>query len=171
VVDILKAKGFTGIYNLFEGLEGFMSDHRLNREQMNELIANAPPYQLVDPEACIDLLENHPDAVILDTRPEDEFNNKAGMSHANLGRMKGALHLSTPDSLENITLQKDRSTIFLVYGGGSDSGAIVCRELIKKGFLHVYLLSQGLYHFVWSTANNENCKAGKEFLTNHEGLY
>jgi len=54
-----------------------------------------------------------------------------------------AIRLSSQDSLENIILQKDRSTFFLVYGSGSDSGAIVCRELIKKGFLHVYLLSQG----------------------------
>ena len=84
--------------------------------------------------------------------------------------MKGAIRLSSRDSLENIILQKDRSTFFLVFGSGSDSGAIVCRELIKKGFLHVYLLSQGLYRFVWSTANVENYKAGKEFLINHEGL-
>ena len=171
VVDILKAKGFTSIYNLFEGLEGFMSDHRLNHEQMNGLIADAPLFQMIDPEACIDLLEKNPNRVIIDTRPDDEFNNKASMDHANLGRMKGAIHLSSPDSLENIILQKDRSTLFLVYGSGSDSGAIICRELTKKGFLHVYLLSQGLYHFVWSTANIENCKAGKEFLINHEGLY
>ncbi|HLA59679.1 MAG TPA: rhodanese-like domain-containing protein [Puia sp.] len=171
VVDLLKAKGFTSIYNLFEGLEGFISDHRLNHEQIKELVADAPPYHLVDPVTCIDLLEKHPDMVIIDTRPADEFNNKASMGHANLGRMKGAILLSSPDSLENIILQKNRSALFLVYGAGSDAGTIVCRELIKKGFLHVYLLSQGLYHFVWSTANVENCKAGKEFLTNHEGLY
>jgi rhodanese-related sulfurtransferase len=109
--------------------------------------------------------------VIIDTRPADEFNNKASMDHANLGQMKGAIHLSSPDSLENIILQKDRSTLFLVYGSGSDSGSIICRKLIKKGFRRVYLLSQGLYHFVWSTANVENCKGGKQFLTNHEGLY
>jgi hypothetical protein len=85
--------------------------------------------------------------------------------------MKGAIHLTSPDSLENIILQKDRSTYFLVYGSGSDSGAILCRELVKKGFPHVYLLSRGLYQFVWSTANVENCKTGKLFLTDHEGLY
>ena len=148
-----------------------MSDHRLNHDQLDELITEAPPYQMIDPETCIDLLEKHPNGVIIDTRPEDEFNNKARLDHANLGRMKGAIHLSFPDSLENIILQKDRSTLFLVYGSGSDTGARVCRDLIKKGYLHVYLLSQGLYHFVWSTANNENCKAGKQFLINHEGLY
>jgi rhodanese-related sulfurtransferase len=170
VVDILKAKGFTSIYNLFEGLEGFMSDHRLTHEQIKELVADAPPYQLIDPETCIDLLKQQ-NLVILDTRPADEFNNKASMEHANLGRMKGAFQLSSRDSLENIILQKNRSTLFLVYGSGSDSGAVICGELIKKGFPHVYLLSQGLYHFVWSTANIENCRSGKEFLTNHEGLY
>jgi rhodanese-related sulfurtransferase len=171
VVDILRAKGFTNIYNLFEGLEGLLSDHRLNRYQVNELVSGAPTYQMLDPESCIDLLVQHPNLVIIDTRPVDEFENKASMTHANLGQMKGAIHLTSADSLENIILRKDRSTLFLVYGSGSDAGTIVCRELIKKGFLHVYLLSQGLYQFVWSTANVEDCKKGKEFLTNHEGLY
>jgi 3-mercaptopyruvate sulfurtransferase SseA len=171
VVEILRAKGFTNIYNLFEGLEGFMSDHRLTSAQVNELVSGVPAYQMLDPESCIDLLSHHPNLVILDTRPADEYNNKASMSHANLGRLKGAIYLGSPDSLENIILQKDRSTYFLVYGSGSDSGAIICRELIKKGFMHVCLMSQGLYHFVWSTANVENCKTGKAYLTDHEGLY
>jgi rhodanese-related sulfurtransferase len=171
VVDFLKAKGFTNIYNLFEGLEGFMSDHRLNDDQVKELIADAPRYQMIDPVTCIDLLKKDRNMIIIDTRPADEYNNEAKMGHANLGRMKGCVHVTSPDSLENIILQKDRSTLFLVYGSGDDSGAMVCRQLINKGFLHVYLLSQGLYHFVWSTANVENCKAGREYLTNHEGLY
>jgi len=46
-------------------------------------------------------------------RPADEFTNNASMGHANLGRMKGAIHLSSPDSLENIILQKDRLTSVL----------------------------------------------------------
>jgi rhodanese-related sulfurtransferase len=171
VVDILRAKGFTHIYNLFEGLEGFLSDHRLNGIPVTEFVSGSPGYQLLDPESAIDLLNQPRDLVIIDTRPEDEFNNRASMGHANLGRLKGAIHLSDPDSLENIILQKDRSASFLVYGSGSDSGAIVCRELIKIGFPHVYLLSKGLYYFVWSTANIENCRDGKQFLTNHEGLY
>jgi 3-mercaptopyruvate sulfurtransferase SseA len=171
VVDFLKAKGFTNIYNLFEGLEGFMSDHRLNDDQVKELIANAPRYQMIDPVTCINLLKKDRNKVVIDTRPADEYNNEAKMGHANLGRMKGCVHVTSPDSLENIILQKDRSTLFLVYGSGDDSGVMVCRQLINKGFLHVFLLSQGLYHFVWSTANVENCKAGREYLTNHEGLY
>jgi rhodanese-related sulfurtransferase len=171
VADILRARGFKNIYNLFEGLEGIESDHRLTKNQVNELVTGAPAYEMLDPVSCIDLLSHHPNPVIFDTRPADEFNNKASMGHANLGRMKGAIHLTSPDSLENIILQKDRSTYFLVYGSGSDSGAILCRELVKKGFPHVYLLSRGLYQFVWSTANVENCKTGKLFLTDHEGLY
>jgi len=171
VVDILRAKGFSRIYNLFEGLEGFMSDHRLGVRQVNELTTKSPAYQMLDPKASIDLLKQQPDLVIIDCRPEDEFNNKASMSHANLGRMKGAIHVLSADSLENIIRQKNKSASFLVYGSGSDNGALICRELIKKDCHHIYYLSQGLYHFVWSTANLEDCRDGKEFLTNHEGLY
>jgi rhodanese-related sulfurtransferase len=171
VVDILKAKGFTKIYNLFDGLDGFVSDHRLNANEVNELVTETTAYQMLDPKACIDLLKQKVNLVIIDSRPEDEFNNKASMAHANLGQMKGAIHLSSADSLENIIRHQDKSALFLVYGSGSDTGARVCQELVKKGFHHVFYLSQGLYHFVWSTANVEDCRDGKEFLTNHEGLY
>ena len=60
VVDILKAKGFTSIYNLFDGLEGFMSDHRLSPDQISELITEAPAYHMVDQETRIEILEHHP---------------------------------------------------------------------------------------------------------------
>jgi len=106
----------------------------VNQEQIQEVVSDAPPYRMIDPKTCIELLEKNQHMVIIDTRPADEFNNKASMAHANLGRLKGAIHLSPPDSLENIILQKDRSTLFLVYGSGTDAGAIVCRELIKRGF-------------------------------------
>jgi len=60
----------------------------------------------------------------------------------------------------------------LVYGGMSpESGYNTCEALAKKGFKNVHLLSQGLYRFVWATANVEDCKPGRALLTNHEGLY
>ncbi len=171
VVDILRANGFTRIYNLFEGLEAFICDHRLNRVLVNQLFSDPPAYQMVDPGSSIDLLTQRSDLVIIDTRPAEEFENKAAMSHLNLGHIKGAIHISSPDSVKIFVGQKDKSTAFLIYGSGSDMGAIVSRELVKEGYQNVNFLCQGLYHFVWSTANIEDCKAGKEFLTDHEGLY
>jgi rhodanese-related sulfurtransferase len=171
VVEILRAKGFTRIYNLFEGLEAFICDHDLTENKKNPWVSDAPSWYLLDPKACIDLLAATPDLVILDTRPDDEFNNQSKTTYRNLGRMKGALPLSSVEGLSPILLGKDRSVPFLVYGWNTELAFQTCQELGKKGYRQVYLLSQGFYHFVWSTANVSDCAGGKAFLVNHDGLY
>ena len=132
---------------------------------------DAPSYQMLDPEACIELLKTKQNLLILDTRPTEEFENKAGMAYMNVGRIKGAVHVSSLESLRTITAQKNKSTPILVYGSGNDLTAIVCLELTGKGFHQTHYLNGGLYQFVWSTANIEDCREGKDFLMNHEGLY
>jgi rhodanese-related sulfurtransferase len=171
VVEMLRAKGFTRIYNLFGGLEGLMNDHRLSQDYLNTLVTDAPPYAMIDPESCIQLLGKQKGLVILDARPDDEFDNKAGMSHANLGRIRGAVHITSVVSMESVVQHKDTSTQFLIYDSGSGLGVGICRSLVKKGFSHVHYLSPDFYHFVWSVANVVDCRSGKQYLINHEGLY
>ncbi len=170
VVFVLRARGFTRIYNLFEGLDVFASDHRIDKSQLSQLITDPVPYNIVDPKGFMDLLKE-PNIVILDTRPVDEFNNKARLTYKNLGHIKGAINITSPDSVEMTIRAKDKSSVFLVYGSGSDMAAIICRNLIKDGYQNVNLLNHGLYDFVWSTANVEECKSGRGFLTDHESLY
>jgi rhodanese-related sulfurtransferase len=170
VVEILREKGYSRMYNLYEGFEIFINDHYL-KNLVAPLIVEAPPYHLIDTKSGIDLLSSQPKLVILDTRPLTEFTNAAELSYKNLGHIKNAIHIPSLDSLEFLIQQKNRSDIFMVYGSGGDLSTIVCQDLIKKGFPNVYLLNRGLYDFVWSVANIEDCSAGKEFLTDHEGLY
>ena len=170
VVEILREKGYSRMYNLYEGLEIFVNDHHL-KNLVPPLIVEAPPYRLIDTKSGIDLLTSQPHLVILDTRPLAEFTNAAELSYKNLGHIKNAIHIPSLDSLEFLIQQKHRSDIFLVYGSGGDLSTLVCQALIKKGFPNTYLLNRGLYDFVWSTANIEDCNSGKEFLTDHEGLY
>jgi rhodanese-related sulfurtransferase len=170
VVDILRARGYTRIYNLFGGLKSFMSDHDLDKTKLAGLLVNAPPYQMLDPAGCIYLLQQ-PDIMVLDTRSADEFNNKARLNYMNLGHIRGAVNVVSLDSLKRIVQTKDKSTKFLIYGSTSDLGAAVSLELMKSGYRNVDFLSEGFYDFVWSTANVEECKAGRNLLTDHEGLY
>ncbi len=171
VVDLLRSRGYSRIYNLFEGYAAFISDHRLKKKNAGILFADPPPYQMLDAEACIDLMKEPQNLIILDTRPTDEFENKAGNSYMNVGRIKEAIHVASLESLFVLIQQKDKSSRFLVYGSHNDLAASVCMELAGKGFRHVNYLQGGLYHFVWSTANIEDCRDGKKFLMNHEGLY
>jgi hypothetical protein len=135
------------------------------------LIADAPPYEILDPKACIDLLTKQRGLLILDARPADEFNNKSEKVYLNLGNLSGAINITNEGTLEKQLSQKSTSTPILVYASGDPSGILMCHNLIAKGYSKVYYLGQGFYHFVWATANIENCQAGRGFLVNHEGIY
>lgn len=170
VIYILRARGFTKIYNLFEGYDAFITDHKIYKTALSQMIVDPAPYNIVDPKGFLDLLKG-PNIKIFDTRPVEEFNNKARMAYKNLGHIKGAINITSPDSVEMITRTNNKSSVFLVYGSGSDMAAIICRNLVKDGYQNVNLLNHGLYDFVWSTANVEECKSGRDFLTDHDGLY
>ncbi len=171
VVEILRTKGFTRIYNLFEGLAALSCDHATSN-QRNQLFTDLPGYKLLDPQAAITLLTQQPSTIVVDTRSTEEFDNKSSVVYHNLGRINNAININSPEALEKFMQQQNKNQSLLIYGGmGTDSGAKTSQALISNGFKNVNFLSQGLYRFVWATANIEDCKAGKEWLTNHDGLY
>src|SRR5450631_2028138 len=171
VVAFLRARGFTRIYNLYGGLETFICHHGLNDNRAGLLITGAPPFQILDAKACIDLMTRQAGLVILDARPADEFNNKSDKVYLNLGNMKGALNITSTGALETLLSSKGKSTPILVYASNDQSGVLICYNLNDRGYSNVYYMGQGFYHFVWTTANIENCLPGRAFLVNHEGIY
>jgi len=171
VIPFLKSKGFSRIYNLYEGLAALSCDNAVASVR-NQILNNQPAYKLLDPRGTIALLNTQSNILVLDTRPTEEFENKAPEAFHNLGRIKNAVNVNTTAALENLMQQQTKDQPILVYGGMSpESGYNTSEALAKKGFKNVYLLGQGLYRFVWATANIEDCKAGKALLTNHDGLY
>jgi rhodanese-related sulfurtransferase len=171
VVSALRSKGYTRIYSLFQGLLGYIADYRLDERAIVASVTDPPKYKILDPEAGIALLKQYPDLVILDTRPAEEFANHAQMSHANLGHIKGAISVTSLQMLDGAAGAKPKSAPFLVYGSNTDLTATICNELVKKGYSHISLLSEGLYSLVWAVANVEDCQDGKPYLVDHEGFY
>jgi len=171
VVSFLRARGFTQIYNLYGGLETFICHHGLNDNRANLLITDAPPFQILDSKACIDLMTGSPGLVIIDARTADEFNNKSDKVYMNLGYLKSAVNITGALELNTLLSQKEKSTPILVYASNGPSGVLISYNLVDMGFSHVYYMGQGFYHFVWSTANIENCQSGRALLVNHEGIY
>ncbi len=92
--------GYKHVYNLFEGLSGFMCDNYLEPAAKNKLIVNPAPFKIVSVKECINLLSKPNNFLVLDARPEDEFNNKSSKEYLNNGRIKNAVNVSTVDALE-----------------------------------------------------------------------
>ena len=172
LVDILRQRGFKKIYNLYEGFAAFISDYEISDKEYHDLFDATRPYRLIGPKGTIDLLKTSSDLIILDVRPQQEFQNKSGNAFRNLGKLKGAINVPSKEALQQFMLQNDKNASILVYDGFEDKlGTKTCDELVKNGFLNVKFLSSGLYRYVWSTENMEECRDGKNFLVDHEGLY
>jgi rhodanese-related sulfurtransferase len=171
VVNMLRSRGFTRIYNLYEGLETFICYQALGENSARVLVTDAPPYQMLDSKSFIDVLSNQSGLTILDTRSPEEFNNLSDKVYMNLGRIRGAVNIKNPKALKVIMQPIKKSTPVLVYGSNDHPGTQICLELINMGYRNVYYLGQGFYHFVWTTYNLENCFPGRAFLINHEGIY
>jgi rhodanese-related sulfurtransferase len=168
----LAKMGYMHVYNLFEGLAGFMCDNYLTSSAKNKVLIDPPAFKVVSARECIDLLSKPNNFLVIDARPADEFNSKSSKDYLNVGRIKNAVNVPSPDELSHAISNLNTNANILLYGSYSgNNDEIICKTLIQKGYKNVYFLYQGIGRLAWSCFNIENCKDGITILTNHDGLY
>ncbi|MEP6595428.1 MAG: rhodanese-like domain-containing protein [Ginsengibacter sp.] len=164
--------GYTHVFNLFEGLEGFINDNYLSVATVKNMIVNPPPFNVVSIKECINLLSKPNNFIIIDARPAEEYNNKSSKEYLNTGRIKNAVNVSDVSALAPVIGNVNKDGNILIYGSYSGNTDIdICKALIEKGYKNVYFLYQGIGRFTWACFNIENCKEGINLLTDHKGLY
>lgn len=163
---ILKEKGFTNVFHLLGGIDNFIasSDDR-------SIFENPSPYRLLDVEHSLKLMQTNKNLIIYDTRSNEEYTNQVSgtAAYRNLGHMKKAVHIPE-GNFQHLPLPPDKNAAILVYGSNGKGAFQLAKHLTDKGYQHVFLMSS-FYDFVWSGFNVEKCKAARDFLENHEGLY
>ncbi len=173
----LAQDGYTNVYHLFGGIADLITNDYADVNLIAQSVNEMPAYKIVGVKHSIDLMHQHPKMIILDARPEKEFANKSEKFYLNIGHIQNAIHIdehNVDDFIKKMSDGGNKESFILVYGSGGnpgDNGALVCKKLTEQGFKNIYFLYSGLYSFVWSTANIENCKDGRELLTDHDGLY
>lgn len=107
-----------------------------------------PEVQNIDLAEFRQMIEENPNAIILDARPE--------IFHR-LERVPGAISLPREDfedayKKQREVLEKDKTQIILVYcsGGHCEDGKIVSDALIQLGYMDVYLFKSGWH--AWKQA-------------------
>ncbi len=160
----LNNNGFVAVYHLVGGINDFIATG-----DRKTIIENPAPYVLVDAYRVLQLLEKTKNLAIYDTRPTEEYNNTvAGKSdYLNLGHIRNAIHVEE-SAFASQQWPSDKNDPILIYG--NEAAFKLAILLAANAYKDVYLLD-GLYSFVWSGFNIENCKSAKEYLVDHKGLY
>ncbi len=166
----LTEKGYSNVNHIIGGLSALIGRDYETLDIRNKILENTPPYNILNVAEAVSLIEKEKDAVILDIRPAEEFNNKAEMEWHNLGHINNAINIQPPEFDAKITeLANHKKDAIIVYG--SDDAANFCLELSKSGFENVNLSYGGMWNFVAAAFNAKDLKRIKLLLTDHEGLY
>ncbi len=178
----LTSAGFKNIYVLFDGLDTFLINTPSSSKLRKELITAGPAYKIIGVRETVDLVNNHHDLLVADMRPTEQFENKSKQTFYNLGHIKNAVNFTTTDQLETYLKGKPKTTPILIYGAFSsamrgmgsksdiDLGSFV-KKLTAEGYTNTYLLYNGIYSVVWSSANVEGLKDATGILEDHKGFY
>lgn len=179
---LLTKAGFKNVNVLFDGLEGLLINIPSSSKLRKELVTGMSSYKIIGVRETIDLVNNSHNLVVADMRTKDQFENKSKDNYYNLGHIKNAVNFTTAD-LDAYLKHKPKTTPILIYGAFTSAMksmngmlpevnvSLLSKQLAAKGYTNVYLLYDGLYSVLWSSANSEGLRDAKNILTDHQGLY
>jgi rhodanese-related sulfurtransferase len=178
----LTTAGFKNVSVLFDGLDSFLINFPSSSKTRKELVTAAPAYRIIGVRETVDLVNKSSEIVIADLRPKEQFENKSKQNFYNLGHIQNAVNFTDPAQLEEYLKGKPKTTPILLYGSFSAAMrgmngmtamnlSAISKKLTTEGYTNVYLLYDGIYSVVWSSANVESLKDAGSILTDHKGLY
>lgn len=171
VAKYLTENGFKKVYNLTGGIFAIIGKEKNAVSNKNFLLTDTPKYGLLNSKEALELIKAKKDLIIIDTRTQEEYDNKSERVWRNLGRLKNAKHFeATTFDANSPDLIKYKNNTILVYG--SDSQAANCsKKLTDAGYTNVNVLFGGLWSMISSSANDKQFGNIKPYMENYEGLY
>ena len=143
---LLAAKGYKNVITSFNGLDAWL---QISSNQKNI------SYQILDAEA-FNTMAATSNTIILDVRPEEEYQNQSKEAWRNRGRIKGSLNIPAKDlAVKYNTLDKNKSIILTGFGNSPEAYEAAA-FLNTKGFPHVYVLTTGVWGLRYKAFNMPN---------------
>ncbi len=171
IAKYLAENGYAKATNLLGGLSAIIGRNKETMNVRKEILESGPLYNLLNVKETVNLINKNAEAVILDIRPAEEFNNKSGSPWRNIGNIKNAIHIPPAEFDARMKdLLKYRKATLIIYGTVS-AAALSCKKLKEHGFEDVNLIYGGLFDMVSSSFNIKSLMEIKSLLVNHQGLY
>lgn len=153
---LLAKKGYKDLNIVFNGLDNWMSEDDREFKEKNHWWTSPVNYGTISADELGNVLSKNQDALILDIRTKDEFNNSVrDRTWMNKGHIQNAVNIplgELKERMNEIIAYKNKDVI--VYGFGSSPDAFSSAKLLAdNGFARIKLLANGLFGLRWRAAN------------------
>jgi len=104
-------------------------------------------------DLCSELSE-HPDALLLDVRSPDEYNDTSSVSQLNLGSFKNSINMDT-EKFEDFLpfLNPPKNKRIYVYCSHSNRSRVCSDYLVEQGYTNVYNVNGGISEWILEDMN------------------
>jgi len=159
VSKLLTENGFKNVYNVKGGMS------LLNELSQNELPGKSAvytsnlSYKLIQSEDAFKFIQDR-NNLIVDVRPESQFNNTDTAFCNDIGRIKNAVNIPA-DKLDkkipDVVKNKDRPILLYDMDGTESAKAAV--KLTNKGYKKIYVLFEGLPALLSNTGSSSKLRS------------
>jgi rhodanese-related sulfurtransferase len=158
VSKLLADSGFTKIYSLNGGMTEVDREPAASFPCKASLYTTSLPYKLMGPEDAAAFIRDK-NNVIIDVRPQTQFNGTDSNESANIGKIKGAINVPGSMLDEAIAgLEKYKNKPILVYDLYTSNAMRAATKLTSAGFKNVAVLFDGFDTFLLNFASNSNVR-------------
>ena len=152
---LLGNLGYNDVSVLFNGMNAWL-EYALSENKKNQMDWQIQTkYKLITDDDFNNSAENDPSIVVVDVRPEDQFNNSSKNYWENIGRIKNAVNIPADQVEKKIsqTITNKQTPIVLYTFSNQNEVYEAARKLQKIGFQNVSVLYGGIWTMRWSAHN------------------
>ena len=153
--SLLANLGYNDISILFNGMNAWL-EYTLNEKKKNQMNwLSQTKYKLISADDFNKFAENDHSIVIVDVRPQNQFNNQSKNYWENIGRIKNAVNISIDQIEKNIfqSASTQQTQIILYTFSNQNEVYEAARKLQNIGFQNVSVLYGGIWNMRWSAHN------------------
>jgi rhodanese-related sulfurtransferase len=163
VSKLLADSGFTKVYSLNGGMTEIDREPDASFPCKASLYTTSVPYKLMGPKDAAAFIANS-NNVVMDVRPETQFNGIDSTEANNIGRIKGAINVPKANFDQLIPgLEKYKDKPILVYDLDVSDAMTAASKLKTAGFKNVSVLFDGFDRFLLNFPSSS--KLRKELIT------
>jgi len=152
---LLVKQGFVKTGFLLEGMDRWLSSDPRSISCAASLYVSPVKWSVMSAAAFSRFYPANNRTILLDVRPDIQYENKDPLTYRNIGHLKHAVHIPFSElGSKAAMIGSDLSVPIVIYEFSGGNEAYAAADMLSaKGFRNVHVLAGGLFNLQWSAAN------------------